>query len=404
MTNISQQLLAWFADTMPHAQNVRFGEELSQLTLGHSNETFVVHLRWEDDEGATHDHEYVVRAAPSGPALLEPYDLRRQFQILEALQGTEVPVPGVGRFEADSSVLGRPFLSMDRVDGVGFEREIPEYARHADRAKKLRMAKAAIDAMAAIHRIDWRARGLDSLGDGTTWARDEVRHWVAGREADYDQPLPAFDAVAEWLDAHRPEPSPSPALIHGDFKLSNLLWRDEEVVAVLDWEMSSIGDPLVDLAYFIVVMYLPGHDNFVRDAMTPRQIADYYGEITGTDVGDLSWYEALVEFKLAAIYLRMFALFSTGFTDDLRFMAGGERSAGAIARAIAKTGQDLGAEMPPMVPTDERLVAACQTSLRDLLIPELQSELAITQGKLMLGAIARLGTSNEHTYAPSVVR
>jgi aminoglycoside phosphotransferase (APT) family kinase protein len=223
--------------------------------------------------------------------------MRREYRILSALGGTGVPHPAVVALCEDPAVLGCTFFLMERVEGVS---PIPAPGLLDDDVHRAQITFAMIDALARLHEVDWRAAGLDDLGRPEGFHERQVERW--GRQlASYNgRELPGIDRVTTWLESNRPL-SFEPALMHGDFHMGNALIAPDppgRVVAVLDWETATIGDPLLDLAGFCEIwcsMAAEGWPN--RDAMVSR-----YCSVRGLEtVGDLTYYEVLYNFRLSVL-------------------------------------------------------------------------------------------------------
>ena len=241
---------AWLAAKRP-------GEKLTLSPpvapkAGISNETFLVDL-----DGPRGHERLVVRVQPTDFLVFPEYDLVRQARVMQSLAGSDVPVPHVRWIEPDARHLGAPFYVMDRIEG-DVPSEVPPYHAFgwcvdATPDRRARLWWSGIDRLAAIHAVDWRARGLDFLGvpaDGLSaldaqldwWAR--YLAWVGG------PPQPVLATALGWLRDHRYVPRRI-GLCWGDARLPNLMFRDDDVVAVLDWEMAFLGDPEADVGWWI---------------------------------------------------------------------------------------------------------------------------------------------------------
>ena len=154
------------------------------------------------------------------------------------------PVPKMYWAESDESVIGRPFFVMEKLDGVIIEFEIPDYLLTAPPDKIRRMSTRYAEVFAAIHRVDWRARGLEFLDHGGNPVERELAWWESELRRVQPGPLPAFEVIDRWLRDHMPEPSPVLTLVHGDPKPGNIFFQDEKIVGVFDWEMTTVGDPM----------------------------------------------------------------------------------------------------------------------------------------------------------------
>ena len=285
------------------------------LSTGHSNETYLV-------EGI----QRILRMPPSAEGLLPPYDMARQHAILrtvgEAADGP--PVPRVFELETDASILGDPFFLMEHLDGEAFEYHVPEWLGSAGPEVRSRMAQQWVGAMSCVHRLP-----LDVMPPGTRSIEREVAHWTA--VAQQAEAEPALHTLLAHL-AHDPPRTTGPVTpLHGDPKQGNCLWSRSEpgrLLALLDWEMAGIGEPMTDLGYLLqwydqgdaalasAGLDLPGW--WARD----RMIAEWE-RITGRTALDVRRYETLAMCKIAAIIALGFHLHRTGRAQDPRFEAWG---------------------------------------------------------------------------------
>jgi aminoglycoside phosphotransferase (APT) family kinase protein len=314
------RLAAWM-DT----QGLEAGAPITveRITTGHSNEVFRVTRAGET---------YVLRRPPRTPLSPTAHDMAREFRLLRAFFGrAAVPVPEPIACCVDLDVLGVPFYLMTPVDGV-VVREILPAAITGDANAPRACADALIDALAAIHAFDWRAGGLDGFGKPDGYLERQVPRWLGQLERYATRPLPEVDAAGRWLDAHIPEMQP-PAVIHGDYKLDNVMFAPRlpvELVAVVDWEQSTIGDPLVDLGWVTGLWIEPGErptlagaSPFAADADVPtrQELIARYATRTGRDVSNVAFYCVLGLFKLACVMEGSFARFRAGTSDDAYFSA-----------------------------------------------------------------------------------
>lgn len=250
-------LAAWWAA----AEGVEAVELEAQGRPGNgaSNETLLFAARWRR-AGQLEEESWVVRVAPATASLFPSYDLAREYRVLAALQGASVAVPRPRRYGADTSVFGRPFFVMERLAGRAVQ-ENPLYhlegwLHELPLGERAAHWLSAIDAIAALGRVDWQERGLDFLDAPAGVTR--VQHQLQGFTQHLQwaeslaRPYPALQAALAWLAANEPELR-TPGLCWGDAKIGNCLFADGRLVAALDWEMPWIGDPVADLAWFLVL-------------------------------------------------------------------------------------------------------------------------------------------------------
>ncbi|WP_288456582.1 phosphotransferase family protein [uncultured Sphingomonas sp.] len=258
--------------------------------------------------------DYVLRRPPRRPRKESDAVMRREMTVLSALAGTGVPHPGFIAGEADPAVLGTAFYLMEPVDGFNATVVLPPL--HAGSAAIRRgMGEAIVDGAVALSRIDPAAAGLDGLGKLDGWIERQASRWRAQLDS-YTQfdgwpglaALPQVEPICRWLDAHRPA-AMQPGLIHGDYHLANVLYRPDgpQLAAIVDWELASRGDPLLDLGWLTATWHDPDEDTH-RVAVTPwdgfptlGEVVDRYLSATGRSAQDARWYAVLAPFKLGAI-------------------------------------------------------------------------------------------------------
>lgn len=270
---------------------------------GHSNLTYLV------DDG---ERRVVVRRPPPPPVPPGAHDVLREGELLRGLAGTDVPVPAVLATAAAGEVIDAPLLVMSYVRGPVVTTETPPPL--AEPCVRRQVGEAMVDAMAALHAVEWRGTRLEELGRPDGFALRHLRR-LRRLVADEDGAPPAdFADVEAWLEAHAPGDGDA-TVIHNDFRLGNLVLAPEppgRVAAVLDWELATLGDPLLDVAYLLACYPAPGEPLVPTAELgtavlepgwpTREELADRYASATGRDLTGLAWYTALVGWKLAALY------------------------------------------------------------------------------------------------------
>ncbi|MGY1839786.1 MULTISPECIES: phosphotransferase family protein [unclassified Modestobacter] len=300
------------------------------ITAGMSNLTYVI-----TPAGGSADDALVLRRPPTGAVLATAHDMAREHRVISALAGTPVPVPRTVHLETDPSVLGAPFFVMERVVGVHVATALPPgYADEPDRRRAV--ADGLVDVLADLHAVDPAAVGLADFGRPEGFLQRQVRRWTTQWEATRDTDRPALDALAAELAARVPA-SRRAGITHGDYRLDNCLLdpvQPGRVRAVLDWEMSTLGDPLTDLGMLFVYWPEAGEDTGLTISPvttlpgfpTRRELAQRYADRTGADLTDLSWYVGFAWFKFAAIVAGVVARSragamagkdTTGFADKI---------------------------------------------------------------------------------------
>ena len=218
---------------------------VTQFTGGQSNPTYLI---------TTPRHEYVLRKKPSGSLLPSAHQVEREHRIMSALGAHGVPVPRCRLLCEDASVIGTPFFVMDRVDGrVLWDPALPGFTRDERHA----LHTHAIDVLAAIHRVDVQAAGLGDYGRPGNYFARQVARWTQQYVSAQTEDVPGMTWLASWLPAHVPADDAA-TIVHGDYRLDNLIVHPTEprIVAVIDWELSTLGHPLADIAYACLAYYI----------------------------------------------------------------------------------------------------------------------------------------------------
>jgi aminoglycoside phosphotransferase (APT) family kinase protein len=278
---------------------------------GHSNLTYRV--------TGTAGPAMVLRRPPLGNVLPSAHDMGREHRIISALQPTPVPVAPALGYTDDPSVNGAPFYVMGFVDGLVL-RDLPAVEAHLGIEQRRAAARSVVDTLAAIHDVDPVAVGLADLGRHEGYIARQLKRWHSQWTASKTRELPAVDAVHDRLAARIP-PQQKVAVVHGDYRLDNCMVSAEgDVVAVLDWEICTLGDPLADLG--LLVVYWTGPDDepsaWVGGATTApgfpnrAELVEWYAAASGRDLSDLAFYTAFGYWKLACILEGVYARYLAG--------------------------------------------------------------------------------------------
>jgi aminoglycoside phosphotransferase (APT) family kinase protein len=293
---------------------------VERLGEGHSNLTFMVR-RGED--------AWVLRRPPRGDIQPGTHEMHREFRVMKALVdgGTNVPVPTPVELCRDESYIGAPFYLMSYVDGIVVRGPVPE-PFNTDEGRRA-IGFELVDKLADIHAVDWKAVGLEDMARKP----EEFTSRNLGRmqqlyDAIRHREVPEIDEVGEWLRANRPAQT-DVTLTHGDYKLDNVMLSrtSPEIVAVVDWEISTIGDPLVDLGWLLYFAPASDADTSLTGETSPvgfptrPEMSARYAERTGRDVGDLRFYCAMAGWKIAIIMEGSNFRFKQGNADDSMFAA-----------------------------------------------------------------------------------
>ena len=290
---------------------------------GHSNVTFLVRRGNE---------RLVLRRPPRPPLPPSAHDVLREARVLRAVEGTAVRVPRVLAVCDDESVLGVPFYVMEEVRGSVITDSIPDALDTPEGREGI--GRELIQALAEIHEVDWRACGLEGFGKPSGYLERQLRRFNGLWEHNKTREIGRVQEVGDWLAANMPE-SPEATIVHGDFRLGNVMVADEpppRVVAIFDWELSTIGDPLADLGYMTVTwierddptdtMYSTLVTVTRREGFQTRdELVALYEERTGRSMSDLRWYQALALWKAAVFMEGNYKRFKAGASDDTYMQA-----------------------------------------------------------------------------------
>ncbi len=283
---------------------------------GHSNLTF----RVTGSDGA----RFVLRRPPLGHVLASAHDMGREHRILAGLQTSAVPVPPVKGFCDDVGVNGAPFYVMGFVDGhVLRDRAIAESAL-VDESSRANASRSLVDTMAAIHAVDLDAAGLSELGRHDGYIERQLKRWYSQWNQGKTRELAAVDRVHDRLLERIPEQGPA-TIVHGDYRLDNCMVDDDgNVVAVLDWEICTLGDPLADLGLLQVYWNGPndaegawsGTATSATGFWDRPQLAERYAEVSGRDISQLDFYVAFAFWKLSCIIEGVYSRYLGGALGD----------------------------------------------------------------------------------------
>jgi aminoglycoside phosphotransferase (APT) family kinase protein len=318
------RLVVWLRERLPACDipdlDTTQDPEVSQFPGGHSNLTYLVRFG---------DVDIVVRRPPFGPVPPTAHDMAREFRWLSAMHRVFPLAPQPYLLCEDPEVVGSVFYAMERRRGLVVRADEP--AVLASPPARRRLSEAMIDTLADLHAIDVHRQGLGALGKPAGFVERQVRGWSDRWQRSQTTPLPEMDALASWLRQHLPGDPSSPSVVHGDFKLDNVMLDPDDVgriVAVFDWEMSALGDPLVDLG-IVLAYWSPTAPPEQRDALTtitdrpgylsPAQVVEHYAARSGRDVSNIRYYQTFALFKIAVVIQQIYYRYVQGQTTDARF-------------------------------------------------------------------------------------
>ncbi len=298
---------------------------------GHSNVTFLLSTG------------IVLRRPPRGPLPPSAHDVLREARLLRALLATPVRVPAVFGVCEDPSVIGAPFYLMERIDGDVITDALPEPLSGLD--QRARIADQLIEALVEVHAVDWMAAGLEGFGRPNGYLERQLRRFNGLWEHNRTREIPEVEQIGGWLAANMPQ-SPPATIVHGDYRLGNTMFADQapaKLIAIFDWEMATIGDPLADLGYLVMhwtqaadppskfslhtVTRLPGFP-------TREQVIARYEELSGRSMGALNWYVTLALWKAVVFMEGNYRRAVAGATDDPYLKAFGDGVIELAERAV----------------------------------------------------------------------
>ncbi|MCI0693294.1 phosphotransferase family protein [candidate division KSB1 bacterium] len=292
---------------------------IQQFPSGYSNLTYLLRFG---------ERELVLRRPPFGAKIKTAHDMAREYRILTNLIQVYPKVPMPLLYCDDESIIGAPFYVMERVKGVILRAKPPAGINLSPELMR-RLSGSCIDNLVAIHRIDYGEAGLSGLGKPEGYVERQIRGWTQRYQNARTDDIPEIDRVIEWLNANLPAESGA-ALIHNDYKYDNLVLDPDDLsnlIAVLDWEMATIGDPLMDLGTTLslwieaddppeVMMFgltaLPGNLN-------REQLVERYAQKSGRDIPHVVFYYVYGLFKIAVIVQQIYSRYKQGLTHDKRF-------------------------------------------------------------------------------------
>lgn len=325
------KLEAWLRS---HVPGVEGALSIEQFPQGFSNLTYFVKLG---------NQEMVLRRPPFGNKVKSAHDMGREFRILEKLHKVYELAPRPLAYSDDDSVLDAPFYVMERRRGVILRKKLPKEMTIGPETFH-RLGESLIENLARLHAIDYQAAGLGDLGQPEGFLERQVGGWTKRYVQAQTDDFPEVVQTAEWLAANRPAESGA-TLIHNDYKFDNLVLDPGDltrIIAVLDWEMCTIGDPLLDLGVSLSYWVQANDDQVLRafvpgptdrpGNLTRQELITRYAELTGRDTSKMLFYYCFGLFKLAVIIQQIYVRYARGFTQDPRF-AGMNHVVAGLGRA-----------------------------------------------------------------------
>lgn len=273
------------------------------------------------------DIELVLRRAPLGPVAPGAHDMEREHRVLSRMWRAFPAAPRAYHYCADAEVMGKPFFVMERRHGYVVRDTWPP-GFEEDPSLKRKAAGSLVETLGELHLVDPEVVGLGDLGRPDGFVSRQVEGWMRRWEAAQTREVPAMLTAAEVLEAAVPEPQ-AIAVLHNDYKLDNtMISEDGAMVAVFDWDMSTRGDPLVDMGTLLAYWSDPDAPTYpvfgeravtLAPHMSRAEALDRYGAVTGFDVSDIRYYEGLAYYRIAVIIEQIYARYVRGQTSDRRF-------------------------------------------------------------------------------------
>ena len=329
--------LRWHLDGQPiPGLDLARPMEVSQFPGGHSNLTYLVRFG-----GA----ELVLRRPPLGPVPRKAHDMAREYRWLAAVHPLFPLAPRPYVLCEDAAVIGSVFYVMERRRGIVVRADEPLGLKDHPEARR-RLSESLIDTLADLHALDVTSPPLSELGKPVGFVERQVRGWTERWEGSRLEAVPEMESLSAWLVKHLPPEPAQPGIVHGDFKLDNILLDPLDIgrlVAIFDWEMAALGDPLVDLG-IVLAYWSPTAPPEQRDALTTvthrpgyfthDEVIERYAQRSGRDVSGIRFFETFALFKIAVVIQQIYYRFIKGQTDDQRFAKFGDRVL-YLARAAA---------------------------------------------------------------------
>ncbi|MDQ1240621.1 MAG: hypothetical protein QG577_2807 [Thermodesulfobacteriota bacterium] len=295
---------------------------IKQFPSGYSNLTYLI---------CVGERELVLRRPPFGRKAKTAHDMHREYRMLTALRPVFPYCPEPLVYSEDESVIGSPFFVMERIKGIILRKDLPPGLTLDDQQMK-KLCENLLDLQFRLHSVDYCKIGLENIGKPEGYTQRQVMSWIERYEGARTPDTPDFHGVIDWLKKRIPKSDSSPALIHNDFKLDNIVLNEEnplEIIGVLDWEMATIGDPLMDLgnslAYWVeaddppemeLVRLMPTN---MPGALTRVQMLDRYRALSGRPIDNFDFYLCFGLFRLAVIAQQIYYRYYHGQTRDARF-------------------------------------------------------------------------------------
>ena len=311
-----------------HVSGLRGQPEVSQYPAGNSNLTYC--LRYPGSE-------LVVRRPPFGSKVKSAHSMSREYRVMKALRPVFPTVPEVLAYSDDESIIGAEFYVMQRVAGrVASSGIIPPQWNFSEEDTR-RLCIAFWTKLIELHQVDYQSAGLGDFGRPQGYVRRQIEGWNARMQAAATPDGDTFKDIQEWLHQRMPDSQPAAAVLHGDYRLDNVILDNQDpskVIAILDWEICALGNPLMDLGSALAYWVEPGDPDVLQSLLlqpstapgmlTRAEILQLYAEKTGVDVGGFDFYYLYGMFRNMVILQQIYNRYSKGYTQDKRFAGFGD--------------------------------------------------------------------------------
>jgi len=314
----AEKLQAYLREQLPKVEGPL---SIEQFPAGHSNLTYCIRIG---------DEQFVLRRPPFGSKVKSAHDMGREYRVLSKLHKVYGPAPEPLVYCDDGDVIGAPFYLMRRVEGIILRKALPRGMEIAPELARA-MSESFIDNLAALHALDHNEIGLADLGKPQGYVQRQVAGWTKRYEGSRTDDIAEVEPVAKWLSENMP-PEGAASLIHNDYKFDNVVLAADDltnIVGVLDWEMSTLGDSLMDLGTAISYWIDPDDPDDLQlirwgpttlpGCLSRRQLVDRYAQQTGRDTSNIVFYLAFAFFKTAVIAQQIYYRYHQGLTKDERF-------------------------------------------------------------------------------------
>ncbi len=305
-----------------HIKGLKGSLSISQFPSGYSNLTYLLEMG---------DRQMVLRRPPIGAKVKSGHDMAREYQILKALHPHFSYCPKPLAYSEDNSVIGASFFVMEKMSGIILRKDLPQELNFS-RQQAHDLCIKLVDILVDIHSIDVKKAGLDFLGKPDGYVKRQVEGWSNRYGRAKTDDAPGFERVISWLQEKMPPDTVSPTIVHNDYKFDNVVLdkdRPQKIIGILDWEMATFGDPLMDLgnslAYWIektdteesqMIRTMPTN---MEGALTRKEILDYYAKKTGRNTEQFDFYYCFGLFRLAVIAQQIYYRYYHNITKNKRF-------------------------------------------------------------------------------------